>query len=874
MEPELSWAFLLQHAHEGSLFAAHPLWLLLAPLAFVWFFAWGRHTGWRPVAGTLRIVSWCALAAALAEVGVRIALPQKPLALIAAVDRSASIDTAGRQWQERFVAEVAQRLAPQDQLGVLVFAGGAEVVHWPSVGRRVAWPATGPGEDATDIAQALRRAADLFPADHQRRLLLLSDGNENRGEATGQIPALRALGVEVYAAVPPSRFDTGPRVTKVHLPKSLYSGSPARLDIVIDNPASEARVVPLSLWLDGQFVGEPRIELVPGRNAVSFDWRVPAPGAHLWRVGLAPVDRGGSWAQAEAVVPGPLRVLLVSPRSRPLLAQLWRGQGVEVWHKAPALLRRDTVDWDSLHAVVLEDPTSTDLSAEWWRSLRNFAEHGGGVVFSGGARTFGDVGLTRTALENLLPVTLEPHRPPRVERVPLALVLILDRSNSMGYHVHRRLERSESESKLAYAKKALLAVVDQLRDSDEVGVIAFDSQMYEVVPLRPLAENRSWLEVNIPRIVPGGGTDFYEALDHARRALVAARSQAPHIILLTDGDTNRAAAEHEPLLQQLEAAGIRVTTIRIGDDTVNLEFLRSISQRTGGNFYHVRDGDRLPELLLQETGKAMQQSTRAGVRLVPRLVTPSQLVEGLDFGEMPDLGGYGYSKLKPEARMVLSVSQGERTDPLLAVWNYGLGRVAALTVSLSDGAEAWVGWKELGPFWGQLLRWTARERAPADVRVRAVPGRATTRLELESELAWDEASLRGRLSWGDQSFDLSFAAQNRGVYSSTVPSVKEGFAELTLWSRTPTRGLEERRWGIYVSGDAPQAGEERRPPNRAVLEALARGTGGAVDVSAAKVVSRVPEDRFLVVSLRWLWLPLAMLAFVGDVVVRRWTLVR
>lgn len=876
MEPSLSWTFLFQHLRESTPFAAHPLWLAWVPVAMVWFLFWARRAGWRRWAVVLRLLACCALAAALAEVGLRVPLPHRPLALIAAVDRSASIDTAGRRWQERFLAEVAQHLSPQDQLGVVVFAGRTEVAQWPSVGRKVIWPATDLEEQTTDISLALRRAAGLFPSGHQRRLLLLSDGNENRGEALGQLPTLRALGVEVFAAVPPSERKTGARVTKVHLPKSLHSGAPAWLDVVIEHPEGERRPVPLLLWLDGQRVGEQLVELLPGRNALSFDWRVPAPGAHLWRVGLgsSAKDEPGQWAEAQAVVPGPLRVLLVSPRPRSLLAQLWRGQGVEVWHRSPAALRRKGVDWDSLHAVVLEDLSGADIPAEWWGKLRRFAEGGGGVVLSGGAHTYGDSSLARTALAELLPVTLEPHRPPRVERAPLALFLILDRSNSMGYHVHRRLERSESESKLAYAKRALLAVVDQLRDSDEVGVIAFDSQMYEVAALQPLAENRSWLEANIPRIVPGGGTDFYDALEHARRALVAARSQAPHIILLTDGDTNRAAAEHEPLLQELERAGIRVTTIRIGDDTVNLEFLQSISQRTGGNFYHVRDGERLPELLLQETGKAMQQSARSGVRIVPRPARPSQLVQGLNLREMPDLGGYGYTRLKPEAQMVLSAAQGERTDPLLAVWNYGLGRVAALTASLGDGAETWVGWRELGPFMGQLLRWAARERAPAEVRVRTIPGPATIRLELESELDFDEAVLRGRLAWGEQSFDLSFVAEDRGRYVATLPFVREGMGELTLWLRTASRGLEERRWAVYVAGSAAPQGEEQRPPNRALLETLARNSGGEVDPSPGRVVARAGEDRFLVVSLRWVWLPLAMLAFVGDVMVRRWPAAR
>jgi len=89
------------------------------------------------------------------------------------------------------------------------------------------------------------------------------------------------------------------------------------------------------------------------------------------------------------------------------------------------------------------------------------------------------------------------------------------------------------------------------------------------------------LETDLPRLVESGGTDFFDALTDARNRLVKALPSRKHIVLLTDGDTNRAAADHDPLIADLARAGISVTTIRIGDDDVNLRLLRDISRRTG-----------------------------------------------------------------------------------------------------------------------------------------------------------------------------------------------------------------------------------------------------------------------------------------------------
>ena len=64
-------------------------------------------------------------------------------------------------------------------------------------------------------------------------------------------------------------------------------------------------------------------------------------------------------------------------------------------------------------------------------------------------------------------------------------------------------------------------------------------------------------------------------------------------------------------------AGISVTTIRIGDDTVNLTLLNDISSRTGGQFYHVENVETLPELLLKDTSQAVAQAPRREESYVP-----------------------------------------------------------------------------------------------------------------------------------------------------------------------------------------------------------------------------------------------------------------
>ena len=77
--------------------------------------------------------------------------------------------------------------------------------------------------------------------------------------------------------------------------------------------------------------------------------------------------------------------------------------------------------------------------------------------------------------------------------------------------------------------------------------------------------------------------------------------------------------------------------------------------------------------------------------------------------------------------MLLYVLARDKKDPVLAAWQYGLGRVVAFTASPEHDAEAWVGWEGFGKFWSQLVHWAVREQTPWDyaLDVHRVDGQAS-----------------------------------------------------------------------------------------------------------------------------------------------------
>ncbi|MBI3785583.1 MAG: VWA domain-containing protein [Deltaproteobacteria bacterium] len=868
-------SYLLAHPEGVRVVVEQPQWLALLPAVLLILFLARGETGVRRQALGWRGAALLLLALALAGLGLQSSLPSNRLSVMALVDRSDSIDEVGRKWEERYIGQVAGALAPEDELGVVTFARDAVIVRAPGSKGEIKLDSPPGGTNATDIGRALETALALFPSDSERRLLLLSDGNETRGDSSSRLPRARAAGVAIFPAVPPHAGGIDVAVEKLALPPMVAEGMVFPVRVVARNYTTP-RSATLQLSVDGETIGKETIRLQSGLNAIEIPYRMSGPGSHNVRAEVTTPDDvmpGNNYREATLMVGGKTRVLLVGTRRQSTLATVLERKDIAVTAIAPADLPGQIEELLNYHSVVFEDVSAGSFAARKLDVLERYVrDFGGGLVVAAGERTFGDRGFKKTALERLLPVTLEPRRPPRPEREPLALFLVIDRSNSMGYHIHNRLERSESESKLEYAKRAALAVIGQLKDSDMAGLIVFDSLMFEVAPLRSLKENRALLERDIPRLAPGGGTDFYDALDSARKQLVAARVGLAHTILLTDGDTNRGAADHYPLIDNIAKAGISVTTVRIGDDTVNLQLLHDISSRTGGQFYHVENAETLPQLLLKDTSQALAQTPRHDLTFLPRIASANQMLRGIAPASLPELQGYAFAKPKPGADVLLQVVDRDKKDPLLAAWQYGLGRVVSFTASLGDDAETWVGWDGFGKLWSQLVHWVVREQALWDygLEVQRVDGQVKLIVHAFSDLA-DSTLMARLLENPTKPVDVALVPEGPRTYVGKLPNVAGGRYPLVLTTRSGNHDVNQHTEFIAVPAQDAQPQEEFQSvdPNLPLLQALAAATGGAVDAPIRSLVERKPGTRHVVTPLDWLLIPAAMLCLLVDIGLRR-----
>ncbi|HJV94524.1 MAG TPA: hypothetical protein VJ608_00750, partial [Albitalea sp.] len=114
MTETMSLSYLFAHPAAVSLSVRHPavlLALLVIPVFLVLAHHGTRRHRWALVC---RGGAYALVVLALAGVALSARLPSDRLSVVVAVDRSESIDAPGRQWQQRYLDQVAAALAPGD----------------------------------------------------------------------------------------------------------------------------------------------------------------------------------------------------------------------------------------------------------------------------------------------------------------------------------------------------------------------------------------------------------------------------------------------------------------------------------------------------------------------------------------------------------------------------------------------------------------------------------------------------------------------------------------------------------------------------------------------------------------------------------------
>lgn len=847
---------------------------LLVVLTFAVSVAARHHlsVGRRRLSLALRTIVVGALVLAVA--GLRLELPVERLTTVFLVDLSDSVGAAGREQALAYLRTSLTQRPPGDQAAVVAFGSDAVVERLPAELATLDRIASVPLRSATDVGGALRLASALFPDGTRRRLVLLSDGNDTTGRGQSEAAVAGAAGIRIDTLAIGRTGDTEVLMAGLVTPSTARVGDD--IEVVATVMSTVAQPATVRLFGDGAPVGGPqRVQLSEGMTRVTFRVTATEAGFHVFRAVVEAAQdtfHQNDRADADTIVKGEPRVLLVAgdPQAGSALRDALTAQRHEVDEVSPEAVPSDLTGLASYDAVVLADVPAERLGEDVMEGIRSYVRDlGRGLVMIGGQGSYGAGGYARTAIEAALPVDMDVRD--RDRQPDVALVVVIDESGSMDACHCNTANRDRGVAvagipKVDIGKEAILRAASALTERDELGVVAFNEGAHWIIRTAPLAQAGD-VEARIAGIKANGQTNIISGLTAAVESLEGVQAERRHIVLLTDGWSTSGA--YDELLARMAAAGITLSAVGAGGGGAS-SFLEMLAERGGGRYWPAQDATQVPDIFLRETQVA------SGQRIVEEPFFPVQtslspILSGLESG-FPQLLGYNGSTIKPAAQSVLVTG---RDDPLLAQWQYGLGRAVAWTSDATGRwARDWLGWDGFGRFFVQAVAWTfpgeesdgieAAFVADGDetrLRVRSTDQDGSPRDQYQTTVRLTSPGLRPVAVTLDQvapgTYEADLGTIEPGAWALRVDQVRDGSSPLarTLVLVAPTPA-EYRLLGI----------------NERLLAALRDATGGRA-LSAETAASAVwTHDVPASIAARdlWPWLVLlAMLLWPIDVGVRR-----
>ncbi|HEY3916027.1 MAG TPA: glutamine amidotransferase, partial [Verrucomicrobiae bacterium] len=528
-------------------------------------------------------------------------------------------------------------------------------------------------------------------------------------------------------------------------------------------------------------------------------------------------------------------------KDQPLVAALQNGKlEVKVTDRFPDTL----AELQSYDAIFLSNISAGDLGLDSMRLLESAVrDFGVGLVCVGGDETYAAGGYRGTPLEAMLPVEMELSSKKVLPNGALAIVC----------------HATEFPGGNGWARDIAYAALDALGPQDEMGIVLWDGNNHWLFPLSKVG-NKTEMGRKIGGMNPGDMPGFEAPMQSAYDALVKSTASLKHLIVFSDGDPS---APSKTLVHDIINHKITISTVMIGGH-VAPDTMSWLAAMGHGRFWAVDSASDLPQIFIKEASVILK-SAIFEEPFTPQVRSISEITKGI--GEYPQLLGYVCTTPKGRAEIPLVTQKG---DPLLAHWQYGLGRTVAFTSDArAKWAFNWMSWGKYRQFWLQVAQWSLRRLDAANFNTEVAVEKGEGHVSVEA--IDSEGHYRNFLNLqllvvsptGDKQV-LQLEQTGAGRYDAVFPTKEVGAYLMNLTDRGSG---QSQALGLSVNY-SPEFDDTG--PNLNLLRRLADLGGGKVlDPKKDNPFTHDRIKTFQPYDLRDWLLKFAILLFPMDVAVRR-----
>ncbi len=606
-------------------------------------------------------------------------------------------------------------------------------------------------------------------------------------------------------------------------------------------------------------------------------------------------------ASASVMARGQRSVLLIEAKDpadpdrimHPLLLERLRAakSGLKVVPVAPERLPDNPTELalvlSRFDLAILANVPADSLSDEQQKVFRSMVhDQGMGLIMIGGNNGFGAGGWQNTELEKALPVTAD-IKSMKVEGKS-GLVLMMHASEMAEGNAWQR-----KIAKLAIEKLSPMDMIGQTHYGHG-GPSGFGHVWH--IPFQQIGANRTAILRKVDSMEPGDMPDVDPAFEMSYKELTKAEYNlgTKHIIFISDGDHWNASPA---MLTKIRNAKITVTTVCITTHgAAEIKKMKAVAQFTRGRDYHIKEPSELPSIYIKESRLVSQSFVNEG-KIQPEVKLAHGPTEGIS--KVEPLHGFVRTTRRPSALVevpIISPKISGFTFPILAQWQYGLGRAVAFTSDARTNPAGkpywdrdWANSDTYTKFWEQTVEWALRPTESGKyLRLTTEQRDGKIRLILEAR-DLDKTPLTTIENFKSgitiptakdgeaRKFDLKFEQKASGVYEAELPADQVATYFINVQARWKKGGEtlnDSVRAGVTVPYSPEFAEMESNP---ALLDKLCTITEGIPYTEnqltraafSGEIFRPVPTSQPSLQPL-WPWLVfLTALLLVLDVAVRR-----
>ncbi len=678
-----------------------------------------------------------------------------------------------------FIKEALKDMGKEDEAGIINFGGNSAIEILPDKALKFSDIQTRIDSSYTNLESALVSAQSIMPWENKKRIVLLSDGRENAGNVLKQAKRMKENGysIDIFPLV--ADMEAEVQLQELRIPDSVSRNEYFEISLnVRSNISTEAM---LYLYTNRTLTGQKKVHLNKGDNQFAFSDKSEDGGVVTYTVEVLP--EADTFPQNNALssftyVQDIPKIMMVTDEefgTNPFAdilnedMELTVINSSQVPHEMSEMLKFDAFILDNIPADGLNDKFLANLEIA-------VSHQGKGLLTTGGDKSYGPGGYYKTPLEKILPVNMDIKT--KEEDPSLALILVIDKSGSMA-------SGDYGISKLEMAREAAIRATEVLNQKDTIGVIAFDDAYKWAVKPQKL-DNLKVIQDQIASIRPGGGTQILPPLEAAYDSILEMDSKLKHIILLTDGQAEKSG--YEPLIECLRNNGITLSTVACGR-SADFLLMKALAYGGRGRYYETDEFSDIPKIFAKEVFLAGKKYL-TNRTFSPVLSGYSDILKGID--TVPTLDGYVTTTAKNTANIIFESDEG---DPVLASWQYGLGRAVAWTPDVHGiWTYDWMSWNDSSAFWKNVVSWLVQQNMSKGysvaTEIEGQQGTITIRAEDNAFMTANSAS--GTLINPDGTKqDIKLHPSAPGEYKGTFENLSSGvyIADITL---TGDEGQTER----------------------------------------------------------------------------------